>query len=216
MTEVTALATTSKLKSKMDDWSEERRFRQQQKAGIILPGMEFKAVDEDGEEVPWDGETVGELCYRGPWVIDSYYNREDATKRQFRDGWFHTGDLVTVDEEGYIDIVDREDYMIKSGGEWISSVDLENCIMDHEAVAKAAVVGLPHDRWGERPLGVVVVDDDTVDPDVVEGELNDLITESYPDWWAPDDYEFVESIPRTPTEKFDKETLESRYRSRFE
>lgn len=217
MTEVTALATTATLKSKMDDWSDEERFSKQQKAGLILPGMEFKAVDENGEEAPWDGETVGELYYRGPWVIDSYLNRPEANERQFEDGWFKTGDLVTVDEEGYIDIVDREDYMIKSGGEWISSVDLENRIMEHAATVEAAVVGLPHERWGERPLAVVVLDGSgEADEASIAREIEELIADSYPDWWVPDEFEFVQSIPRTPTEKFDKETLESQYRNEFQ
>jgi len=224
MTEVTSVATTATIKSKGEtEWSDETRWARSQKAGLIVPGMKFRVLDEDGEDVPWDGETVGELHYQGPWVIDAYYQRPDANEENFvelppesldeseaedvePERWLKTGDLVTVDEEGYIDIVDRKDDMIKSGGEWISSVDLENTLMDHETIVEAAVVGVPHDRWGERPLAFVVTDEDT-DRERLVSELESFVQAEYPKWWTPDAFEFLDEIPKTGTGKFDKKFL---------
>ncbi len=146
MTEMTPLGTVANLKSYMESWPDEERFAVRAKQGMPVVGVEIRAVDEQGREVPWDGKTMGELQVRGPWVIRAYYN-DPRTAEAFQDGWFRTGDVVTIDPEGYIQIVDRTKDLIKSGGEWISSVDLENALMAHPKVLEAAVIAVPHPKW---------------------------------------------------------------------
>lgn len=216
MTEVTALATTSVLKSKMGDWDDERKIAQQQKAGLVLPGLQFKVIDENGSEVQWDGESIGELYYKGPWVVTKYYNRPEETASNFENGWLKTGDLVTVDKEGYIDIVDRKDDMIKSGGEWISSVELENTIMDHKEVYQATVIGVSNERWGERPIAVIALSEVDADRESVVKQLEEDIRSAYPKWWSPNEFVFVDKIPKTSTGKFDKETLRKSWENQTE
>ena len=183
--------------------SDEERYELSRKAGIPAPGVQIRLRDEDGDPVPHDGETTGEIHARAPWLADSYYARPDATASSFSDGWFETGDVATIDEYGYIDIVDRLDDVVKSGGEWISSVDLENSLMDADGVAEATVVGVPHEKWQERPVAFVVRDDESVG----EEELRAHLLESYPKWWLPELFRFVDEIPRTTTQKFDKKRL---------
>ncbi|MFB6170866.1 MAG: long-chain-fatty-acid--CoA ligase [Haloarculaceae archaeon] len=206
MTEVTALGTTGRLKSTFD---EAQRRETLGKAGHPLPGLVFRVVDDDGEEVPWDGETVGELQYQGPFVVDEYYERPEANAESFQDGWLKTGDIVTVDGEGYIDIVDRTDHLIKSGGEWISSTEVENALLDHEAVVEAAVVARPDERWGERPVAYLSLSAGEVD-EAMESELLDLVGREHPTWWAPDEFVVLDSLPKTATGKLDKKALEDR------
>jgi fatty-acyl-CoA synthase len=164
--------------------------------------------DEDGESAPRDGETVGELQVRGEWVIDSYYERPDADADGFTcDGWLRTGDVATWDKRGFVDVVDRKKDIIKSGGEWISSLELESELMRNDAVAEAAVIAVDHDIWQERPFAFVVTEHDrTVDAEI----LNAHLRERFPKWWLPDEYEFVDALPRTSTEKFDKQQLSKR------
>jgi fatty-acyl-CoA synthase len=167
-------------------------------------------MSDDGE-VPHDGTTMGELQVRGPWVAASYYDRPDARDRWTDDGWFRTGDVVTIDAEGYVKITDRVKDLIKSGGEWISSVDLENALMGHPAVREAAVVAIPHPRWQERPLAVVVAKDGAV---VCADDLRAFLAPRFAKWWLPDDIVFVAEIPKTSTGKFLKRRLREEYAAR--
>jgi fatty-acyl-CoA synthase len=207
MTETTPLGTVCNLSSQMDDASEDERYRVRAKQG--LPGA-FIEVRARGDEdfVPWDGETMGELEIRGPWVSGAYYNAED-TEKFTDDGWFKTGDIVTIDPQGYVEIQDRTKDLIKSGGEWISSVALENALMAHDAVAEAAVIAIPNERWGERPLGVVVLKEGE---EVTEDELLSHLAKDHPKWSLPDAIEFVDEIPHTATGKALKMKLRERYR----
>jgi fatty-acyl-CoA synthase len=200
MTETAPVGAVSHLKPELRDAGYEARLDKRLKQGLVLPGLEFRAVDDDGSEVPHDGESMGELLVRGPWVTTSYYGREDD--ESFEGSWLRTGDVVTVDGDGYVELVDRAADVINSGGEWISSQAVENAIMSDERVREAAVVGVPHDRWGERPVAYVVTDAD--DREALIDAAGERVRDAYPDWWVPDRVEFVESIPKTATGKFDK------------
>ncbi len=203
MTELTPLGTVSTLRPVHDDMSYEEQLDVRARQGSAAPFVEVRAVDDEGNEVPWDGESVGELQVRGPWVADAYASGRDSEKWT-DDGWFSTGDVVNIDEHGYIEITDRLKDVIKSGGEWISSQALENAIMGHEAVAEAAVIAVPHEKWSERPLAVVVFKDAM---SATEDEMNELLLEQFPKWWLPEGYEVVDEIPRTATGKFQKMEL---------
>lgn len=191
--------------------------------GRPLPFVERRVVDAEGRPVPRDGTTPGELEVRGPWVASAYFDgggrapdREDpgegpvGEEDAFRDGWLRTGDVATLDAAGYVRLVDRIGDLIRSGGEWISSVQLENALMDHPEVAEAAVVAVPDPRWQERPLACVVVT--TPDDPPGADELLAPLRERYPSWWLPDRIEFLEVLPRTATGKFDKRALRARFR----
>lgn len=210
MTEMTPLGTVANLKSYMEDWPEESRFAVRAKQGLPVVGVEIRAMDDQGREVPWDGQTMGELQVRGPWVIRAYYN-DPRTAEAFQDGWFRTGDVVTIDPEGYIQIVDRTKDLIKSGGEWISSVDLENALMAHPKVLEAAVIAVPHPKWQERPLAVVVPRPEFKDS-LTKEELMEFLQPRFAKWWLPDDIVFVEAIPKTSVGKFDKKVLREQFR----
>lgn len=203
-TETTPLATYSRLKSYQQDISEEEKIIEKTRQGILIPGLEMKVVGDEGE-IPWDNETMGELLLRGPWIADSYYN-DERSEKAFTDGWFHTGDVVTVDEEGTIKIVDRTSDLIKSGGEWISSVELENVLMAHDAVFEACVVAMPDEKWQERPIACVVLHDNYVDKTSKE-ELLDFLRPQFAKFWIPDDVLFVEEIPKSSVGKFLKREL---------
>jgi fatty-acyl-CoA synthase len=210
MTEMTPLGTVANLKSYMRDWSEEQQYDVRAKQGIPSAGVDIRAVDEDGKEVPWDGKTMGELEVRGPWIISSYYKMEGSTDR-FHDGWFRTGDVVTIDEEGYINITDRTKDLVKSGGEWISSIDLENALMSHPKVLEAAVIALPHPKWQERPLALVVEKPD-FKGNVSKDELYAAIQGKFNKMWLPDDIVFIDAVPKTSVGKFDKKVLRDRFK----
>jgi len=210
MTEMSPIGTVANLKHDMHDWDLDDQFEKRKTQGLIVPGLEMRVVDDDGEEVPWDGEEFGELLVRGPWVTQEYYERPEANEEDFEDGWLRTGDVVTVDEDGYVDLVDRTDDVIKSGGEWISSVELENALMAHDDVAEATVIGVDHERWGERPVAFVVPVED-VDREALSEDLMAMIPRDYPRWWRPDEVRFVDEIPKTATGKFSKMTLRERY-----
>src|SRR5699024_7508697 len=143
-TETTPLATSSRLKSYQEDLSAQAQINEKTRQGILVPVLEMKVIGDDGE-IPWYGESMGELLIKGPWIADEYY-KDERYDKGFHDGWFYSGDVVTVDEEGTIKIVDRTSDLIKSGGEWISSVELENIIMAHESVFEAAVIAVPHEK----------------------------------------------------------------------
>ncbi|WP_336000426.1 long-chain fatty acid--CoA ligase [Halorientalis halophila] len=225
MTELTAIGTVAHLTPALRDADAEARYAKRQKQGRIIPGLEFRVVDENGAEVPWNDTAVGELYVRGPSVTTAYYRNPEANEEDFEDDpgrgatgvsedgtssgrWLGTGDLVTVDADGYISLVDRDNDIIKSGGEWISSVELENTMMGHDAVSEATVVGVPHERYQERPLGfVVTAEGAAVDPEALRAALRDRIQAEYPKWWTPDEIRLVEAIPKTATGKFDKMRL---------
>jgi len=153
----------------MLDWTEEERYKVRAKQGTAVPGIETRVVDVEGKELPWDGASFGELQVRGPWVVSEYY-KDERTADSFQDGWFRTGDVATIDQEGYVQIVDRTKDLVKSGGEWISTVELENILMAHPKVLEAAVIAVPHPRWQERPLACVVPKPDFKDS-LTSGEL---------------------------------------------
>lgn len=210
MTEMSPVGTVANLKYDLRDAPYETKLEKQGKQGLIVPGLEFQVVDDDGNEIAWDGEEFGELLVRGPWVTTEYYNRPEANQEDFEGEWLRTGDIVTVDEDGYIEIVDRADDVIKSGGEWISSQELENSIMAHEDVSEAAVIGVPHERWQERPVAMVVTPEGTDHGRLTE-ELKEMLLEDYPKWWIPDGFEFIDEIPKTATGKFSKKDLREEY-----
>ncbi len=208
MTEMTPVGSVSFVKSYLESLPEAERTALRSRAGLPLPFVEIRARNDAGE-VPWDGKTVGELEVRGPWVAASYYKLPEETSVKWTpDGWFRTGDVVTIDAEGYIKIVDRSKDLIKSGGEWISSVDLENTLMAHPAVREAAVIAVPDPRWQERPLAVVVLKDGAqATPD----ELREFLAKRFARWQLPDSFVFVNALPRTGTGKIQKTLLREQY-----
>ncbi|MFW5918989.1 MAG: long-chain-fatty-acid--CoA ligase [Halanaeroarchaeum sp.] len=212
MTETTPVTHVAERKPSMGDLSGEALDElRSHSAGLSLPGLEFKVVGDDGEEMPWDDESLGELWMRGPWVATEYYNAPEKTRETMtEDGWLKTGDVARVNEEGYVDIVDREDDLVKSGGEWIASAEVENAIMGHDDIVEAAVVGVHHDRWNERPVAFVVPREN-VDEDQLAEEVRALVAEDYPKWWAPDAVIPVKEIPKGSTGKFSKTTLREEY-----
>ena len=175
-------------------------------AGRLMCGVEGRIVDDEGRVLPSDGESVGEVEVRGPWVAASYYQETDPSK--FHDGWLRTGDVGRIDARGFITLTDRAKDVIKSGGEWISSVELENTIMEHPAVVEACVVAVPDDRWQERPLAAVVVEKDA---EVTPAELRSFLSERTARWWLPERWTFVEEVPRTSVGKFDKKVVRALY-----
>jgi fatty-acyl-CoA synthase len=209
MTEMSPLGTVSRLKSYQMGRPEEERFTIRAKQGMPVPGVDVRAVDEGGREIPWDGQAFGELQVRGPWVINSYYN-DERTAESFQDGWFRTGDVVTIDPEGFVQIVDRTKDLVKSGGEWISSVDLENVIMSFPKVLEAAVIAVPHPKWQERPLACVVPKPDFKD-NITKEEIYGHIRPRFASWALPDDIVFIENLPKTSVGKFDKKLLRTQY-----
>lgn len=210
MTEMSPVGTVAHLKPGMEDLPAEEQYDKRAKQGLLAPGLEMRVVDDDGNEVPWNGEDFGELWVRGPWVTTEYFERPDANEADFEGNWLKTGDVVTVDEEGYVKIVDRAKDVIKSGGEWISSVELENTIMAHDDVAEATVVGVPHERWQERPVAFVVPTAGVTEDEVKQGVV-ELVREEFPKWWTPDEVVFIDEVPKTATGKFDKKVLRDQY-----
>jgi fatty-acyl-CoA synthase len=208
MTETSPVATFASLHGELAEADEETQLDYSTKQGIPLPLVELRARDADGNEIPPDGETMGELEVRGPWVADSYYDARDQADRWTEDGWFRTGDIVSIDAHGFIDIQDRAKDLIKSGGEWISSVALENQLMAHPAVAEAAVIAIPDEKWGERPLAAVVLKDEQT---AAEEELREFLAPHFIKWWLPDRFEFVAEIPKTAVGKFRKTALRERF-----
>jgi fatty-acyl-CoA synthase len=202
MTETSPLGTVCRLKPSMRDWTEDRRYAQRTKQGLEVPFMEARVAD-DLREAAWDGETTGELQVRGPWIAGSY-NGNDQPDKWTADGWFKTGDVATIDSEGYVKITDRLKDMIKSGGEWISSVDLENALVGHETIREAAVIAVPHPKWQERPLAIVVAKDQRVIDAV---DLRNFLEERFARWQVPDAFVAVKKLPYTATGKLLKSKL---------
>ncbi len=202
MTETSPLGTMCRLKPSMRDWTEEKLYAQRTKQGLQSPFIDVRVVD-DLHEAAWDGETTGELQIRGPWIAASY-NGDDQPDKWTADGWFQTGDVATIDSEGYVKITDRLKDMIKSGGEWISSVDLENALVGHETVREAAVIAVPHAKWQERPLAIVVAKDGKV---VDASELRVFLEQRFARWQVPDAFVAVTELPYTATGKLLKSKL---------
>ncbi|MCM3767730.1 long-chain fatty acid--CoA ligase [Neobacillus niacini] len=213
MTETSPFVSITRLKSYQQDLPYESKLDLKAKQGIMITGVEAKIIDENGE-VQWDGTSMGELLLRGPWITDSYYRETEKTKEAIVDGWLHTGDVATIDEEGFVKLVDRTKDLVKSGGEWISSVDLENAIMSHEAVAEAAVVGLPHPKWQERPIAVVVLKEKFKNK-VTKEDIIEFIKPQFAKWWIPDDVILMDEIPKTSVGKFLKRALREKLESFF-
>jgi fatty-acyl-CoA synthase len=195
MTETSPLASVAHG----EDWG--ARTRQ----GRPLPLVETRIVDDAGKEVAWDGDSTGELEVRGPWIASAYYRDDDPAK--FHDGWLRTGDIASIDAQGSIRLTDRTKDVIKSGGEWISSVELENALMAHASVREAAVIARPDDRWSERPLACVVLEDGSA---LECDELRRHLSESVPKWWVPEDFVAIDEVPKTSVGKFDKKVLRAR------
>ncbi len=210
MTETTPLGTVSRLKSYQLELPEAEQFALRAKQGIPVPGVEIRAMDEGGKEVPWDGKSFGELQIRGAWVISSYYN-DDRSAESFQDGWFRTGDVVTIDSEGFMQIVDRTKDLVKSGGEWISSQVLENAIMSHPKVLEAAVIAMPHPKWQERPLACVVPKPDFKDS-LTKQEIFEHLKPHFDKMYLPDDVVFIDAVPKTSVGKFDKKVLRAQFK----
>jgi fatty-acyl-CoA synthase len=184
----------------------DEQWRYRATAGRPAPLVETRLVRDGGEEVPWDGETTGELEVRGPWIARAYYGDEGSAEK-FDDGWLRTGDIAAIDEQGYIIISDRAKDVIKSGGEWISSVELENEIMAHPAVKEAAVIAMPDERWSERPLACVVLEEGE---ELTLEELREHLAPRVAKWWLPDAIEIIDEVPKTSVGKFDKKVLRQR------
>ncbi|NGM70414.1 long-chain fatty acid--CoA ligase [Natronolimnobius sp. AArcel1] len=209
MTEAAPHLVNTMTTSEVQELSESERYQQQMKPGLPAPGVQIRLRDPDGEPVPHDGESTGEIQARSPWLIDEYYDRPDETRQVFTDdGWFKTGDVGVIDEYGYLEVVDRLDDVIKSGGEWISSLELENELMAHDAVEEATVINIEHEKWDERPVAYVVQR-----ANVTEDGLKEHLLERFPKWWLPDQIVFIESIPKTTTGKFDKKVLRDEFES---
>jgi len=210
MTETSPLASVSRLRSYQLDLPLDEQFRVRAKQGTVIPGVDFRVVDlETGQEVPWDGETYGELQVRGPWIARAYY-KDSESSAKFAEGWLRTGDVAVVDEDGIIQLVDRTKDLVKSGGEWISSVELEGLIMGHSKVLEACVIGIPDPKWDERPLAFVVAKPDFTER-ITKEEIIDYVRPHVAKWWLPDDVVFVDAIPKTSVGKFDKKVLRSQY-----
>jgi fatty-acyl-CoA synthase len=211
MTETTPAATFCTLQPHMESWSQDKKYLLRSKQGLPSPFLDLRAVGESGEEVPWDGASVGELQVKGPWVTGSYF-KTDQAEQWTADGWLRTGDVVNIDAHGYIKITDRQKDLIKSGGEWISSVDLENAIVAHPAIAEAAVIAVAHPKWQERPLALVVLKEGAK---LDVPEIRDLLGTQFAKWQLPDDFVFVERLPHTSTGKLLKSELRQQFKDHF-
>ncbi|MFN0088119.1 MAG: long-chain fatty acid--CoA ligase [Blastocatellia bacterium] len=208
MTETSPLGVLNHMKPKMDAWPRERQLDIKQRAGLIAPGLRIRIIDDAGKEVARDGQSMGRLLIKGPWIASSYF-KEEPTEEKFPGGWLDTGDVATLDEEGYMAIADRSKDLVKSGGEWISSVDLENSIMAVPGVAEAAVIAVFHSKWQERPLACVVRKPGA---EVTKEQIYDHLLKHFAKWWMPDDILFIDAVPKTSVGKFDKKVLREQFK----
>jgi fatty-acyl-CoA synthase len=208
MTEMSPLGTTSAMTAKLEKASKAEQCDYAMKQGLPVPFVEIRGRNESGL-IPWDGLTMGELEVRGPWICSSYYKGEEAAAEKFTpDGWLKTGDIVTISEDGFIEIKDRSKDVIKSGGEWISSVALENSLMCHPSISEAAVIGIPDDRWIERPFAYVVLKEGK---NFSPAELNEFLAARFAKFWIPEGYHVIDAIPKTSVGKFLKSALREKY-----
>ena len=210
MTEMSPLGTVNTLKPEMLELTREEQYGIREKQGRVVYGVEMKVVDDDDNELPRDGISTGLLKVRGPFICSDYYETGVPSDVHDEDGWFSTGDVGTIDAEGYLQITDRSKDVIKSGGEWISSIELENAAVGHPDVAEAAVIGVPHPRWSERPLLIIVRKEGReAGKEEILGWLKDKVAK----WWMPDDVVFIDEIPHTATGKIQKTELRKRFRN---
>jgi fatty-acyl-CoA synthase len=199
MTETSPMCTVARAPSGLDA---ERSWALRATQGTPVPFVDLRLVDDAGAEVPWDGTSTGEIEVRGPWIARAYYRDDD--RERFDDGWLRTGDIAHVDPDGWVQITDRSKDVIKSGGEWISSVELENQLMAHPAVHEAAVIGIADARWSERPLACVVL---AAGSDVTAAQLREHLSGRVAGWWLPEEFAFIDEVPKTSVGKFDKKAL---------
>jgi fatty-acyl-CoA synthase len=210
MTEMTPLGTVGRLKSHMEALPDEERFAIRAKQGYPAVCVDLRIVDDAGVEQPWDGTSVGEIQVRGPWVTAGYFDNPESADRFTADGWFRTGDVASIDPEGYVQITDRTKDLIKSGGEWISSIDVETMIMGHPKVLEAAVIAVPHPKWVERPLACVVP---RPGEQVAPAEILEFLRPKLARWALPDEVVLIEAVPKTSVGKFDKKVLRERFKT---
>jgi fatty-acyl-CoA synthase len=208
MTETSPLVCISYVKPELANCTDDERIRLKTTAGVPSPFIDLRLMDDDGHIQPWDGASRGEIQVRGPTITGSYFNVPHDPEKFTADGWLRTGDVATVDTHGYVRIVDRTKDLIKSGGEWISSVDMENLLMGHPAIAEAAVIAIPDEKWTERPLACVVL---KPNQKVSIDELRDHLSTAFAKWQIPDRIEFIDAVPRTSTGKFWKAKLRERF-----
>ena len=209
LTETAPIATVSNLHPRIAASTDDRRYELRARQGIPVPFLDLRATDDSGE-VPWDGTTPGEVQVKGPFVTASYFKMPDESTKWTYDGWLRTGDVATIDGAGSVKITDRAKDLIKSGGEWISSVDVENALVAHSSVVEAAVVAVPHPKWQERPLALIVLKEGAK---VSEEDLRALLLKTFAKWQLPDGYVFVDELPHTSTGKLRKSELRDRYRN---
>ncbi len=208
MTEMSPLGVVNVLKPHQKELPKDEQYKILAKAGRGIFGCEMKVVDDDGNELPWDGKSSGSLKVRGPWICSDYFKMEGESEAHSEAGWFDTGDVAYIDAEGFLTITDRTKDVIKSGGEWISSIDLENAAMGHPAVAEAAVIGVAHPKWTERPLLIVVSKEGQ---EVSKEDMLSFLEDKVARWWLPDDVVFVDEIPHTATGKILKTELRKQF-----
>jgi len=208
MTETSPIGTVNTIKAGLEGLSKDEQLDLATRAGRGIFGVELRIVGDDGEKLPWDGKAFGALQVRGPWVCSDYFKLEGSGGTHTNDGWFETGDVATIDPQGYVAITDRTKDVIKSGGEWISSIELENTAMGHPAVAEAAVIGVAHPKWTERPLLVVTK---AAGEDVSKEDLLAYFDGKVATWWIPNDVVFVDELPHTATGKVKKIELRKQF-----
>lgn len=212
MTETSPLVFISKPKSYQEDLPEEELYELKAKQGLVSPMIEIKVIGKDGEVKP-DGKEMGELLIRGPWIANEYF-KDERSGDTFKDGWLYTGDVVTIDGEGFVKIVDRTKDLIKSGGEWISSVDIENALMAHEGIFEAAVIAVPHEKWQERPIACVVLKE-AYKGQVSQEDIIEFLKPQFAKWWLPDEVVFLDEIPKTGVGKFLKRALRDQLQDKY-
>jgi fatty-acyl-CoA synthase len=210
MTEMSPIGTVAVPLVEFESADAATQLDYKARQGIAVPGVEARVLDDAGKEAPWDGRTMGELVVRGFWVTASYYNDERSSASFTADGWFRTGDIAIMHPNGYVEIADRTKDVIKSGGEWISSVALENALMAYPKVQEAAVIGVPDERWSERPLACVVARPDFRDA-ISDEELTEFLAKQFAKWWLPDRYLYLDELPKTSVGKFDKKAMRANY-----
>jgi fatty-acyl-CoA synthase len=208
MTETSPVATASHVPARYADLPEDEKADLRARQGLPLPGVEVRIVEPGSiTPLPWDDEATGELQVRGPWIAAEYYKPDDGAELNTQDGWMKTGDVAAIDKFGSVRLVDRTKDLVKSGGEWISSVELENLLMGHPAIREAAVIGVPHPKWDERPLACVVLEEgSTATAEEILAYLEPLVAK----WWLPDAVEFIQEVPKTSVGKFSKKDLRTR------
>jgi len=209
MTEMSPVGTVSGAPGQESGLTKDEAYSRRALQGLTIPFVEIRARGAEGL-VPWDGATMGELEVRGPSIASAYYQSDDGADRWTDDGWFRTGDVVSIHSDGFVEVQDRAKDLVKSGGEWISTVALENALMGHEAVAEAAVIAVPDEKWSERPLAVVVLKEGA---EATDDELREFLAPHFAKWWLPERFEFVDEIPKTAVGKFRKTALREQFAS---